>query len=838
MYDGLEIATELYKDYSSRDMNEADTRHKIIDELIHKVFHWPIKLVDCERYIKPGFADYLLLKNDTPVFLIEAKKEDIYFEVPVSYNTQKVYEYIKIKKLQKHSATKEAIEQARTYCMEMGIEYAAITNGHEWIVFKTFERGKDWADLNAFVIKNLRYFIDEYIHAINHFGYTAISEQNSLKKLLDKSSEQRRNIFYPKDKINAFDEKIHFNQLYNRLDPIMKKFFGTFKENDKFLEHCYIHDREYEAVFDGVREILKDSLTPYFAHFRVTDFVDSSDGGAFGTRIGSSSKKMDADVVVLFGGKGVGKSTFLKKLLFYTPPAFLAENSVICYIDLLNVSEDREAVLNEIWAQMLQQLDVDEILKSNRDVLLKKLFNDKFSIALKQDLFGFSPDSADYNRELNQLVKNWKSDVQYCAQRLAEYHHANNKGIIIVIDNTDQFSTEIQDMSFTVAHELSKKLSCLTIISMREERFYKSTIHGTLDAYTSSGFHISSPLPQEVFIKRIEYVLEVINREPTQVFNDIITEEEKSNLIKVLNVFKSEFKRESPLNNFLTACAHGDIRLALKLFRAFSGSGYTNINEIVNADSVWKLKIHQVIKPFMVPDRYFYDESQSSIPNVFQLRSQTNASHFTSLRILEKISYNLDSNKTNYFSVAELKDYFIEQFDMKNDFENNLDMLLKYRLVEADNRIDFFTPEVDSIKVTTYGNYVLKELSSYFAYLELICTDCGVFRERFANELYIAANKEYRYYKEYDRKNRLEARLEKVKFFIEYLLEEEKYEAEKYNFILDERTSFSQKIHNYFEKEKGFVLESASRNLDKKTKPALNPRSLNKLNRHGFRVLN
>lgn len=831
--DDLEIAIKLYEDYRSRDMNEADTRHQIIDILLHKVFKWPSKLVKCEEYINPGLADYILYKNDKPIFLIEAKKEGIYFKIPTTFNSQKNHEYIKIKKLLTNSEIKNAMEQAIKYCIPKGIDNAAITNGHEWIVFKTFEKGKVWEEQGAFVIKGLNYFSDEFIHAINHFGYTAVSEQNSIRKLLDKTDDKKRDLYYPKEKINAFDEKINFNILYSRLDPIMKRFFTTFKENNDFLNYCYVHDREYEAVFDGVRDLLKDSLSPYFNHYRVADFIDSHEGGEFGDKINKSIKKMDSDVVILFGGKGVGKSTFLKKLLFYTPPEFLIENSVVCYIDLLNVGEDRESIINEIWTQLIQKLDTENILDSNRDILINKLFSDKFEIALKQDLYGFSPDSPDYTRELNQLVKTWKADIQYCAKKLAEYHHACNKGIIIVIDNTDQFSTEVQDLSFTIAQELSKKLNSLSIISMREERFYKSTIHGTLDAYTSSGFHISSPLPEKVFIKRIEYVIETINKDPNSVFSESIKEEDKRNLLKVLNVFKSEFERLSPLNIFLTACAHGDIRLALKLFRAFAGSGYTNINEIVNADSIWKLKIHQVIKPFMVPDRYFYDESQSAIPNIFQVRSQINGSHFTSLRILEKISYNLDANKSTYFSVAELMDYFIDQFDMKEDFESNLDVLLKYRLVEADNRLDYYSPEVDRIKITTYGNYVLNELSKYFAYLELICTDCGLFIERYANELFTAANKEYRYYKEYNKTSRLSSRIDKVDIFIEYLKEEEKHEAEKYNLIWDEALSFSHKIYKYFQEEKVGINESASKNLNKNDTVTI----LNKLNKHGFRVL-
>jgi predicted type IV restriction endonuclease len=837
--DGYNIARDLLNTFDKKDMNEANTRHKIIDELLHNVLHWPKKLVDCERYIKPGFSDYILLKNNAPFFLIEAKKEGIYFSFPITFNFKKNFEHMKVKQLLSDTNIEDTMMQARSYCMktEIIIEFAAITNGHEWIIFKTYERGKDWRELNAFIIKNLNYFSDDYTHAISNLGFTAITENNSLKKLLRKTDEKERVLFYPKEKINAFNEKVEFNLLYKRLEPIMKKFFRTFKQdNKKFLENCYIYDREYETNSDGVHQVLKDALSPYFNHLGVEDFVENEDGGLFGEQVSKSTKKMDSDVIVLFGGKGVGKSTFLRKLLFYTPPEFVANNSVVVYINLLDTSENKKSVEDEIWSQVIRILDTDKLLESSRDLLLAELFYDKYEVAKKQDLFGLEPTSLDYNKELNQLVKEWKNNTKFCAEQLATYQHKKNKGIIIAIDNTDQFNSEVQDLSLTIAQELAKKLNCLTIISMREERYYKSTIHGTLDAYANSGFHITSPLPKEVFLKRINYVRKIIEENPKLIFNEDIDSEEKKNLLRVFDMFENEFTRypTSPLNDFLTACAHGDIRFALKLFRAFTGSGYTNINEIVYSETTWKLKIHQVLKPIMIPYRYFYDEGQSSIPNVFQIRSQSKGSHFTCLRILRKISFNLDTNRTVYFSVAELMDYFIQQFDMKEDFENNLSMLLEYRLIESDNRLDEYSKDVDKIKITTYGHYVLNDMSKLFTYLELVCTDCGVFDETTANELYIISNNEYRYFKAYDKQSRLEQRLAKVDVFLTYLIEEEKLESDKYNLVFDESTSFSKNFKSYFNKEKIYILDNAKKNIARNKKEP----NIKKLDRNGFRVLN
>ena len=265
---------------------------------------------------------------------------------------------------------------------------------------------------------------------------------------------------------------------------------------------------------------------------------------------------------------------------------------------------------------------------------------------------------------------------------------------------------------------------------MREERFYDSKIHGVLDAFQNSGFHISSPKPSEVFKKRLDYTVALLSdgRDP---LDDDFNRNDKDFIrdsATFLRILSREFSNDlSPLNNFLTACAHGDIRLSLDLFRSFILSGYTNVEEMISYGS-WNFQIHQVIKPVMIPNRYFYDESVSDIPNIYQLRSVRHGSHFTALRILRKLSKGVDPSAPSYFSVAEMRAYFAETFSMQSDFEDNLDVLLRHGFVESDNRLDLYSDSVDNVKITSYGIYMLSELAFYFTYLDLICTDCGIFR--------------------------------------------------------------------------------------------------------------
>jgi len=816
-YTPHDIAIKIVDDYKKRDLNEADTRHQIIDEVIHGVLCWPKELTKCESFIDPGFADYRLKKgNGDDLVFLEAKKAGFFFNLPSNFNKDHTSKHIAVKTLLTDENTRNAIEQVRDYCMEEGCEFAGITNGNEWIFFKTFERGKNWRNLKAFVVINNKFFSSNFVEATNYFGYTSIKD-GSLKNILGSISRKNREIFFPKDKIASYDQEVNANKYSRELRPLSKKYFGVIEVNDpQFMEDCYVNQRDYNQAFDSFRTIIRDSLTPYLEEYGVRDFEDDKDGGQLGNRIvrnlGSQKK---GEVIVLFGGKGSGKSTFLKKLLYHKPPEIISQNAVISIIDLLNTPEEERIIHAVIWDKIVENLDVNGVLSSDRAKLLD-LFYDRFDIAKKQILCGLDEKSENYNIKLNELVKEWLADKKYVAKQLVDFWKEEHKGCVIVIDNTDQFPHSLQDFCFTTSHEIANSLDCLVIVSMREERFHASRMHGTLDAYQNAGFHISSPVIQAVFDKRIKYVLSILKSIDNckSLFGDDIQQYKINACIKLFEIFENEFNKDgdSPLNEFLTACAHGNIRLALELFRDLVKSGYINVDEMISVDNLWVLRIHQVLKPLMIPYRFFYDEDQSSIPNIFQVRSKTNGSHFTGLRILKRLSEGIDPSNPFYVSISELKDYFSENFNMVEDFEKNLDYFLKRDLVEANNRIDFYCEDVDSIKITTYGLYIFKTLSSYFTYIELISTDCGYYNERVAGEMVALSNEEYKLFIDRKTTERVNLRLRKAETFIEYLIEEEQKENEFFN--ISPASNFANIMKDAFATEKEIVLRSLSRRRD------------------------
>ena len=513
-------------------------------------------------------------------------------------------------------------------------------------------------------------------------------------------------------------------------------------------------------------------------------------------------------------GKALG-SRHLSGSCSFTAHHTRFDTSVVAVVDLLECPEEKAEIRSEVWKQLLHGVDPEKLLDGTRENLLT-LFNDKYERAQRQTLVGLNPESEAYNTQLNDSVQEWLADHEYAARRLADHWKRRQKGLIVVIDNTDQFAPQMQDYCFTLAHHLSTELDCLVAISMREERFHHSKLHGTLDAFQNSGFHLSSPPPPMVFHRRVRYLLEILDDpEVARKIVPQITDEQAAQIQILLRIFLREFRRKSsPLNVFLRACAHGDMRLALDFFREFLLSGYTKVDEMINNPG-WRLQTHQVLRPMMVPYRFFYDETKSSIPNVYQVRSPSGGSHFTACRILSLLSDNMSPENPTHVPLSAVRGYFANTFNMVDDFEKNLNVLLKVGIVESDNRVDEYTDEIDSIRITPYGFYIATDLAMMFNYIDLVCLDCAVHDEGVARSLAHLADEDINLYFKSNKMERVEVRLRRAQIFVEYLVQEEEGERDTYS--LDENdVRYSKALSESLRTEKERILRSAKRNYGKK----------------------
>lgn len=811
---------ELLLKYDNRHINEADTRFKIIDTILKQALKWPIQTVDCEKFIEGDKADYVLnRKNNTPILIIESKSSSTYFSLPNNPNSNKNYQKIVVEKLMSDINIKSAILQVKDYCENLGCNYAAVTNGFEWIFFQLNPNNRPWKKLPAFVIRNLNFFKDDYTLAYNLFSYEAIVNNNSLRRNIGIIRANQEEIFNPKDSIITYNTPVNSNSYAPILNTISRKYLGPIPIGDNdFMNKCYVTNKgHYDDLQKNVQGFVYDSLTPFFKNQGFRDFSDDKKGGAFASKIQEIIKKENLDnVMILFGGRGSGKSTFLKRFFYHIKPREIELYSQISIVDLLNSSQSPYELTNEIWSKVRESIDIKKFYDGSKDELIE-LYSDQFSIFQKQFLKGIDTNSIDYHRLVSDFLLKCKSDIKYTCERLSFNIKSKGRGLIIIIDNLDQLKPELQDVCFLTATEISKKLSCLVIISMREERFYRIKTKGVLDAYTTiPGFHLSSPVIPDVIIKRLTYILDKIKTSNDLVGDFGISNDTQLKMItSFLSICNKEIKNvKSAFSSYIRHTTHGDVRMALDYFKGFLTSGYTNINEMA-PHSDWKFQIHQVIKPMMIPDRFFYDERLSKVPNLFQVRNETNSSHFSGIRILDLLnSKSHDRPSEGFIDAKFLIQQLDDEYDLKEDCEKHLNIFLSKGLVESSNRLEEYSQDVDQIRITAFGKYCLDKLAFDFTYLDLICLDCGLFNENLFHTYVRAATRELDMYYNGDFMSRIKSRIKRVDLFISYLDEQEKKEFQELNLPCNTRT-YSNKMRERFEKQKTAILASANRKLEK-----------------------
>lgn len=770
-----DVAIEIVNHISSCN-NEAETRFKLIDRVMCEVLLWPRSIIKEERYYESGRLDYQIeYPNGDPLLIVEAKSSEFDFTLPV--NGSHLNHHIKISALNTDSIVYKAMQQARGYANDCGASFCCVTNGKQWYFFKTTVARKKWTEQRAYFISNPNYFIENYVDAMKLFSYDQMINSNTLFEVCGVDIQSNRPTIIPAENVQHIKHPVEQNELARYTKIICSDIFGEISEsNSELMEHCYVSEDNIGRQFDSARKEINDSLAPFFLHYKIEDISNKTSTGKFEKNIVEIVKARLGKTIVIFGGRGAGKTTFLRKILTHQAPHGIKHFSKRAIVTLTDATETKEDIQRYIYEELIVKLDKNQLLSSSRDELLNTLYKDEFDKAKRFELSGLKIGSSEYVEALNRVYSALISNKRLTVINLVKYWAQQCKGVIIVIDNTDQFGSENQDFCFSLANEIAKESGCLSIITMREERFYNSKLRGYLDAYGISSYHLKSPFPNQVFKRRLDYLVDKLLPLPSTKELYELSENTANELSVFLNIIRSEFSgRYSALSEFITSCSHGDVRLALDFFKDFLVSGYLNVREMLD-EGRWNLNSHQVVKPMMVPQNYFYSERLSRVMNIYRIRDSYNGSHFTAIRILKKLSTAIDA----YHPIVLISEQFVGQLQMAKDFELNIDELLKRGMIESDNRLDYFSSEIQKVKITPFGMYVLSYLSTDFTYIDLIVVDTPIFDYSTSSSISNSSNAEIKLFWQGDRKGRMNFRVMKVKNFIQYLRAEELRESKLY----------------------------------------------------------
>ncbi|WP_408891157.1 hypothetical protein ACJ2CR_15045 [Myxococcus faecalis] len=765
----IRLRSELSEDrLYSDDPSEEDTRAKAIDRILTQILHWPNRHITREDNHESGRSDYIL-RCPNPCLVVEAKRAGATFRFPKE-KERRTYALSSIRS--ESSELSAAINQCREYADENGIEFGCATNGAQWIVFKAITPGEPWSKGKSIIFRGLEDIEKNFTDFWNLLSFESISD-HSLKSAFAVSSQDRLSVQRALDEVLYADAPLQRNKLSTQLHPIISAVFKdlTGTEQDEVLRSCYVIDRLVQGVSEEVREIFNDTLPKFAKNARFQDLIETpSRSGALDDDFRQAVLRGDfGATILLLGGVGSGKTTFIHRFFRITAKDFVARHCVWFYVPFTDAPLEQAQFQPFIRERILATL---KARYPGVDISSPTALRRIYAPLLSERESGLWKllDSHEKRKAEVELLAQQLNNPTHC-DAVLQYLRTLGLAVTIVIDNVDQRAPEEQLRLFLLAHELSARFDAVIVVALREESFFRAEQSGAFNAYHNIRYHIASPDVRTLLRKRVEYALDLSEKGPGNLRLKLrsgveINSKDIHNFMRILN--DGALKENPAISQFIDAISVGNMRAALDMFNQFMVSGSTNVEkmlDIFKKQRRYYVAEHEFIKAVMQGDFSFYKERRSPVLNMFERANIPESSNLTSPRLLEFLSRRsglAHAEGVGFVPIEEVLRAFAEIFGDDRDVRFHANRLLERRLIESDNRQVEGVVGARCLRITRSGSYYLNTLMKRFQYLDLVSLDTPVWDRRVVHELRSRVSA-----------TEMESRVYRVEWLLQYLQRDE-----------------------------------------------------------------
>lgn len=720
-------------------VNEAETRFHFIDELLVNCLGWERDLVRLERYERGDFTDYEL---GTPRGLIlEAKREDKYFEIPAGTSTKPVMSIRAICDLS--TTAKEAIEQVQRYCASRGVRLAAVSNGPQLIAFigSRFD-GKAPLDGHALVINGFESMTENFSRIYDCLSPQGVSfnklgqflDGNGLAGIPDKLSASIRN--YPSFRYQTNSA----SQLRVIAELLLEDVIRTEELEKQFYKDCYCESGALAQDALISKNLLRSRYAALFNPAEASPKL--SPARPKGNAPLSSemlAEGLSRRPIILIGDVGVGKTSFIKNLILIQAEHEF-KNSIWVYLDLgVNVVLD-SAIETYVHGEIEKQLDSKYGYNISSLDFVSSLYKEEV-LKFEQGVFGplKQLDPVLYQIKLSEMLSSKVSQVdQHLKLSFHRICRETRKQIVVIIDNIDQRELDLQQKAFIISQSIAQHWGAIVFLAVRPNTFHESKRSGSLSAYPNKIFYIMPPRPEQVLEARLTFALNMAEgRLPVESLSSV-----SLNLNDISAFFRAllvAIRRNPQVSEFLSNITGGNVRSMIDFVTKFIGSPNVDsdkiIDFVVNGDD-YIIPIHEFSKAALLGDYAHYDPRSSIALNLFDVRFPDRREHFLCCLIVSFL---------NYDSAHRRSDGFVDTRDLTSELqslgftvdqlENALRRLTNKKLIETSQRVTFEETSgaellgelPDSFRITTIGAYHLTRWCGTFAYIDAMIFDTPIF---------------------------------------------------------------------------------------------------------------
>ena len=719
--------------------NEADTRHRFIDVLIHDVLGWDRAVTRLERHEGGEYSDYEL--GIPPEVVIEAKRAGVSFEIPHEGTTSVVRSIRSLTSMSREF--KAAFEQAASYCARRGIQIGVVSTSSQAIVFLGARiDGVPVAEGKCLVFGEHQAFKEHFPRLWQAISRAAVQQRELLRELTSiapsgvpaKLSSYIAG--YPSFRYPSESQQ----SLRMLSDLLIEDAPNTPDYRKRFLEECYCESGALARDALLGKSIL---AARYAAMFPPTVQSPSLKGvkkdasDKYGISQEVVAEALGRRPIVIIGDVGVGKTSFIRNLIYVRAEDEM-RNAIFVYIDLgsqANLGQDiQDFLIEDIERQLLEDHGVDLF----EDAFVRGVYHGEL-IRFEKGIYGRLKESTpDKFLEkqielLAGLTENRVQHLQKCIQHLSK---GRQKQVVICIDNADQRELRDQQRAFLAAQEFASVWHALVLVSIRPRTYFASKSAGSISAYPQRILTISPPRVDLVLEKRLEFSLDLAEgRLPLDRLDGITIRLDSIALF--LRALIHSLKKSRELSEFISNITGGNIREVLELIRGFIGSPNVDSDKIISymeEDSDYIIPLHEFSKAALLGEYSHYDSKSSLALNLFDIRYPDKREHFLSLILISYLLSDTSGKSTEGFLPTGDVCAEMGRFGFVVDqVEHALRKLTNKKLIETTERVTFdeglqgLVGDMPlAFRATTIGSYHCNRWAATFAYMDAMLVDTPI----------------------------------------------------------------------------------------------------------------
>lgn len=523
------------------------------------------------------------------------------------------------------------------------------------------------------------------------------------------------------------DEPMGMNTFGATISSDLRQTFtpATREERAKVVREAYITSSRRTRYVQPIDSIIR-AASP-FNHGAAQLIEDTGKPSPVVEKIQASRASLEHKVMLLVGGAGAGKTTFVDYLQEVALPADLRQATLWVHLNMNFALVNREEIYNWLREEIIMSIrssfadiDFDELETS------KALYSVEINAWNKQASKLLGEGSAQYNTELYNEFKSLKADRHRTAQAYCRYCGGERgKLVIIVLDNCDKRLLEEQLLMFEAAQWLQREFKALIILPLREETYDNHSDEPPLDtALKDMVFRIEAPPFHNVLSKRVEMALNQLHSSAKtyryELQNGMHVDYNAADQAKYLSaIVASIFAEDRTVSRLVLGLAGGNLRRAFEIFLEFCNSGHIPESEILKiqrATGTYQIPLYIMLRVLLRQNRRYYDGSKTYLRNLFGTKEAACPRdyflHLSVLAWLEKRSNKRSTSRVvGYFPIRDMVNFLATYGFGRDAVIDAITSLARWHCVlSEDFKVDHLT-DATLVKISPAGIVHLELLS-------------------------------------------------------------------------------------------------------------------------------